>query len=233
MKLIVALCFLPQSISASDYGDPFITIDKDGYTNVREKPDVNSKVVYQVRKYQVFFFYGYEEEEEEEEEDGGCVASLSSYANSSWLPITGTDFGGYVYKKKYYLLGSLPCQKCKRSVNNFICYNDSISISIEIQAFDKDNHPDTKKLCGGVWDESCSNFETEITRIEIIYKNKQTFLPLGKMKNYCNPRRVRASVGYDEEIYLCIEGGGDEGYHSHWFSIVDGNILYADAQFTC
>jgi hypothetical protein len=226
MKLIVVLCFFPQSINAHNYGAPFITVDKDGYTNVREKSDVNSKVVYQVRKYQVFFFYGKEDEE--------CEASLATYANNSWLPIGGDRYHGYVYKKKILSVDSLPLMKRKRSENRIICYNDSINITIETQPFNKDNHPDILVIRGGGSDDmTILDMETEIKKVEIIYKNKQVLLPMDKVKNYCDPLAAWAYTGYDGEIYLCITGGGDAGQYVCWFSIVDGSILYVDEQDKC
>jgi len=37
--------------------------DKDGYTNVRENPDIKSKVIYKIKDYELFLFYDYDTNE--------------------------------------------------------------------------------------------------------------------------------------------------------------------------
>jgi hypothetical protein len=95
MKLIVALCFLPQSINANDFGALFISIDKDGYTNIHKKPNVKSKIVGTVHKYQVFF----------------CEMEFGEEATGMWLPINTDSISGFIYKEKVFSLDKLPVIK--------------------------------------------------------------------------------------------------------------------------
>jgi len=205
---------------------PFIIIDKDGYTNIREKPDANSKIVGKINKYQLFFSI-----------DGDFCGS-GMFATDNWEPIESDgNPNGYIYKKNILRIDSLPYLMQKENSNFtlssdstaiIVIANDSIQITMRLQPFNKYNHSNSPY--GGSSDDIKENIDynikTEIKEIEIVCNGQKTILPKDKIYEYCDIGYMGAWVGFDGEIYFTMGGGSQAAWYGVWFSIVGGEIVY-------
>jgi hypothetical protein len=230
--LLLSSLFLISYLSAQ-HCIPFITIDPDGYTNIREKPNNKSKIVDKVYKHQVFVFIV------------ECDDDYANYSTSNWLPVT-TNYkgGGYIYRKNILQIDKLPSLAIRRKLyNNTITHdtlinsNDTLSAIMYIAPFDKDKHE--LKITNDhdgehVWLIDGKDFYgtgyrmpvREIQAIEILCKGTKVVLPDEKIKRLYNPHTMHVHIGQNGVLYLNIGGGGDDGQYAVWFSIVDGNIVY-------
>jgi hypothetical protein len=230
--VLYSFLFLVSNLNAQ-YCVPFITLDSDGYTNLREKPNSKSKIVDKVYKYEVFCFIGIE-----------CDDNLANYDDSNWIPVSTDQKGGYIYRKNILRLDKLHSLKVKQKINNnsvtqgiLINANDTLSVVMHMKPFDKDKHElkITNDYDGEhVWYIDGKDFYgtghrmpvREIKTIEILCKGIKTVLPNEKTKKFYNPHTMCVRIGQSGELYLNICGGGDENQYSVWVSIVDGNIVY-------
>ena len=235
-----------SKIPPKDHYTPFIIMDKDGYTNIREQPNTKSKIIGKVYKYQLFFSI-----------DDLCGSNM--FATDQWEPICSVgNPDGYIYRKNILQLNNLPLLKGKQDFKlssdnsaTIVIANDSIQITMLLQPYNRQNHQGW--IYGGSGDEyekhivlqqidteikevevfDNNNVKTEIKEIEIIYNGQKKILPKDKIYNYCDPKYIAAYVGFDGEIYLGISGGGDTGIYRVWFSIVKGNIVYQNNVHIC
>lgn len=228
---------------------PFVIVDKDGYTNIREQPNANSKIIGKIHKYQLFFSI-----------DGNFCES-GMYATDHWEAIESDgNPNGYIYKKNILQINNLPSLKSKgkddfslssNGITTIIRANDSIQITIGLQSYDRKNHQGwiyggtsdayekhiVKQQVGNEVKEveifDNNQVETEIKIIEIIYNGQKTTLPIDKIQNYCDPLNITAYIGFDGELYLGISGGGDAAGYGVWFSIVNGEIVFETMVNNC
>jgi hypothetical protein len=236
--LSVTLILFAKTLDAQ-FWVPFITIDPDGYTNIREQPNAKSKIVGKVYKYQIFYFIGEE-----------CDDDLSNYSSDSWLFINTDQVSGYIYKKKIFTLWNLPALKRKKSIQqddnegSIIVANDTLTVCMQIQPFDKNIHKlKIKNDEDGehVWSIDEEDFYgtdyrmpfREIKSIEVSYNGRIKTLQQSKLKKFYNPSSMRVYLGHYGELYIAIGGGADAGSYGVWMSIVDGDILYECYQDNC
>jgi hypothetical protein len=212
---------------------PFITLDPDGYTNIRKEPNSKSQIVTKVYQYQVFVF------------TVECDDDLSNYDESNWIPVSTNKQSGYIYKKNLLRLDKLPSLKEKQTIKcnsiirgKLISSNDTLTVIIYMEPFDKNIHEleitnDSDgehiwRIDGNFFYGSSGNRMPvrEIKMVEILCGGRKTVLPKEKMENLYDPHTMRVHIGQTGELYLNIGGGGDEGQYSIWFSIVNENIVY-------
>jgi hypothetical protein len=225
ISLLIAFTLLSIfKVNAQCYnaGTPFIIVDKDGYTNVREYPDGSSKIVGKVYKYQVFFSL-----------DNEC--KVESYATDKWEPITYGSGDGYIYKNNImstFKLPSIGLTLWTASKKNIISNgNDSINIAVEFQSFDYQNYKKADWVYGGTsadFDDNIKNksISNQINELKIKYREQTIVLPQEKIKKYCDVGCINLSIGFEGDLYLSIEGGFNVGKYAVWFSIVNGEIMY-------
>jgi hypothetical protein len=230
--ILLSLVFFINSLSAQ-HCVPFITLDPDGYTNIREEPNSKSKIVTKVYQYQVFVF------------TVECDDDLSNYDESNWIPISTNKQSGYIYRKNLLQLDKLPFLEKKQTIKSnsdiygkLVNSNDTLSVTIYMEPFDKNMHDleitndsdgeHVWSIDGKIFYGSSGNRMPvrEIKKVEILCKDKKMKLSKEKMENLYDPHTMQVRIGRNGELYLNISGGGDEGQYSIWFSIVDGNIVY-------
>jgi hypothetical protein len=245
--LWVILMLFIKNLDAQSYYVPFITIDMDGYTNIREQPNTTSRIIGKVYRYQIFYFMG---------ED--CDDDLSNYSTDNWLYIHTDQVSGYIYKKKIFSLYNLSMLRTAKSIKHIddkrvlriddsgkiVCTNDTLVITMQVQPFNKTKHKlhlrndedgehvlkiDNQDFYG-------TNYRmpiSEIESIEISCNGKKTLIEQNRIKNLYNPHTMSAGLGQNGELYLFIEGGGDAGQYGVWMSIIGGKILYECFDINC
>jgi hypothetical protein len=227
--------FFLTSVELYAYDKVYVITDKDGYTNVREKPDARSKILGQVHKYQIFFsLVGYCENELPETE--------------KWEPITRDTLEGYIYKRNIISVLDMPSitgkGKYTLSSNDkesiILGENDSIKLILHLEPFDyKPYNPKEYFAYGGSSDALEENLahktmNNQIKEMKIVYNNETIIiLPQEIIKKYCDVRHVSANIGFSGELYLNITGGEQGALYSVWFSIVDGKIMYETMNVFC
>lgn len=209
----------------------YITIDKDGYTNIRKQPNAQSGIVGKVYKYQVFYAA----------KDIPCSDGEFMDDSSNWLQIT-TDMNtaaGYIYKKMVYPLDELPLlNNIKEDENVFICRNDSIEVTLITQPFDRKAHKIKKIQIEEDYQMEVIEGEraygtdgwlpyNEIKEISVKYKGKKLLLPRSKFKHFYDPRGMSVRVGSDNELYIMFGGGDGSGWYDVCLSVVNGDIVYS------
>ena len=121
----------------------YITLDRDGYTNVRTEPNAKSEIAETVKKYQVFYSAA----------DIPCSDDADGRNHfGNWLRIT-TDMqsvAGYIYTKNIYALEDLPVLTTETRLESdlFYCSNDSIDVRISLQAYSEKNELKNKRAYG-------------------------------------------------------------------------------------
>ena len=197
----------------------YITLDKDGYTNVRKKPNAQSAIVDVVKKYQVFY----------DAEDIPCYDIENKSNNSpNWLLISTNmeHETGFIYKKNLYPVTSLPVL-CKEEwigdKTTFTCLNDSVRVTIRLQPYNELNKLPEKRIYG-IENQAPKK---EIEEIIITYKGNVIFLHENQFKNYYEPGYISIWLGFDGELYMYIGGGDGAGGYSVMLSIVNGDIVHS------
>ena len=218
MKNLVSLLFtvlLPAMLAAQ-----CITIDKDGYTNIREKPDGKSTIVGKVHKYQVFHPV-----------KDICMSDGGEKSTANWEYIT-TDYIdpiGYIYKKHLMNLEDMPMIKDADEENNdgnrfrIVCQNDSIKVLLIAKAFDKNTRVAGQRVYGvDGWEPA-----RQLDKIEITYNTKKYSLSTKEFKRYCDPNFMYVRIGTEGELYINISGGDGSGGYGVWLSVLNGEVLYS------
>jgi hypothetical protein len=230
--ILSSFVFFINNLSAQ-HCVPFITLDPDGYTNIRKEPNSKSEIVGKVCQYQVFVF------------TVECDDDLSNYDTSNWIPVSTNKQSGYIYRKNLLQLNKLPTLKKRQTIKcnsnirgKLINSNDTLTVTIYMEPFDRNKHEleitndsdgeHVWSIDGNFFYGSSGNRMPvrEIKMIEILCNERKTTLSNERMENLYDPHTMQVHIGQTGELYLNISGGGDEGRYSVWFSIVDGNIVY-------
>lgn len=207
----------------------YITLDKDGYTNIRKEPGARSDIVGRVQKYQVFYFAG----------DIPCSDETVTDDFENWLPVTidMENTTGYIYKKILFSVNDLPALEEETINNTFVCSNDSVRIMLTLRPFDKSSHTVQEKTVGNstytVSVDGGRAYGTdgwipykEIAEITVSYDGKTIHLPKQKFRKFYDINSVSARIGFDGELYIFAEGGDGSGGYSVCWSVVDDDIVY-------
>jgi hypothetical protein len=241
-KVVCMIAGAIFSISASKAQWAYITIDPDGYTNVREQPNASSKIVGKVYQYEVFFSV-----------DDYCGNDM--YATENWMPIDkwepidGKNVSGYMYSKYMFDIEGLPKLTIKKDIKDeegsgsILCFNDSLSVTMKIQKFEKWHSMDERLGLKGMlhdpdvikYMESNGLSDTKIEEIAIVNHRQKvkTVLPSDQIKKYCNPQTMEIYLGRSGELYVYIGGGDGESSYGAWLTIVNGEIIYQTPHIEC
>ncbi len=224
-SLFVAINFLPMVSKAQH-----ITIDKDGYTNIREEPNSKSKIVGKVLKNQIFYLIddtldGLGENDDIPKETADWILISTEW----WNP---NRYSGYIYKKYAYPLSDMTILKGDGFGKSIItCSNKDIKVTMITQPFVKGNHTISEEPFNvdgrhpyGI-DGLIQHLHREIKQIEVVFKGKQFILSKDKIANYYNPNSMDVYIGPNEELYIRISGGDGAGGYSVYLSVVNGKIV--------
>jgi len=230
IKLVACTMFFINAYVLNGQGVPYITIDPDGWTNIRKEPDARSEILGRAYKNQIFFSI-----------HDHCGNDM--FSTDSWEPVAAYGSrAGYIFKRNIFPVESLPAIRMRGDYYLFADNNqtviagsnDSITIRMTLQPFNRENHMERfnagGRILGGGSDAVTDNlkynlFKNEIVRIDIVYGEKRFTLPKERIIQYCDVGVLRLYIGNDGALYLQLAGGGDGGNYSVWFSIVNGEIL--------
>jgi hypothetical protein len=231
MKDLFFIILTFMSIEVSAYGPAYIIIDKDGYTNIREEPSIQSKIIGQVQKYQVFFSIEVCEGEEE---------------IKNWLRIiSDITPDGYIYRKNILPINQLPVINGMYNLktNTYVCSGNNLQVTMEMQIFDKNDyktniydndiiaiHTIDGQVCYGVdgWAP-----ERTIKQMAINYKEKEIVLSKEIVGKYFDVNKIAVYIGLEDELYIHFSGGDGVAWYGVWFSIVNGNFVYNTIENLC
>jgi len=141
----------------------YIINDKDGYTNIREKPNAKSQIVGKVQKYQVFSI------------DDSCGDEI--YPMDKWEGVQSYgNPNGYIFRKNILELNALPVIVGKgdlkllsgKKESTVTGKNDSITITMKLQLFNMQNHKEF--AYGGASDAYDDNLNNNSFNNEILYE---------------------------------------------------------------
>jgi len=242
-KIVLSVFFtvMVLAIQAQEY---YIVTDEDGYTNIREKPTTNAKIIDKASKYELIFSANY-----------FCGDDDFDFGKAppNWIPVK-KDYGapvGYVYKTNICSLDSMPTLQNKyknpKDIDTIICSNNTIEVCLIQKPFDFEAHKieyleipwdDNKRLHidgelpNGII-EKVTVDDREIKELVVSNNGMQYTLPIHHIKNYFNINGMNVSIGSEGELYISIGcGDGGEAYHI-MLSVVNGKILFAKETNAC
>ncbi|MDR2918662.1 MAG: hypothetical protein LBV72_04770 [Tannerella sp.] len=246
-KILLSVFFTVMilAVQAQEY---YIVTDQDGYTNIREKPTTNAKIIDKASKYELIF-----------DADYFCGDEDFDFEKMSpnWIPVKKDYVApvGYVYKKNICSLDSMPM--LRKHINRgesdtIICANDTLQVRLILKPFDFDAHKieylevtwdDDKRLHIDGEIPKCllvSEFTRETTvkhreikELTVNNNGAQYTLPIRRIKSYFNVDGMTVFIGSEGELYISIGcGDGGEAYHI-MLSVVNGKILFAKESDAC
>jgi len=202
----------------------FIINDKDGYTNVREEANQNSKINGRIIENQVFAIDSYLQDEENKSNDWIAIKFPTNIdKKSNFLKFEGEEKTGYVHKSRLVELENLQkFEKIEVNSNKVIHQNNDTEVVIETQAFKRPDHKISQSdkgfyLIDG--DKAFPYYGGETTEIKsIVFKSKdKTFIfPKKSFKNLLMVNAENTSIyrGNNDESYLVFDAGdGADSYN--------------------
>ncbi len=240
-KLLLILGLFIAVLSAN--AQLYTTVDKDGYTNIREKPTASSKIIDRVLQYEVIFSANY-----------FCDNDFSDTTLSPNWTAVKKDWAtpvGYIYNKNLRVIDSMPIlyQDDKLwSADSVICANDTLSVLLTLKPFDINSHKVEYveeydyKYVRSVDGEFPKGFlmpysepapkNREIATFTVTINNKVYNLLIDVIKSFYNPHMV-VFIGDEGDLYISIScGDGGEGY-SIMLSVINGKIRHSKPSEAC
>jgi hypothetical protein len=222
---------------AAQVGAPFIIIDKDGYTNIREEPNGQSKILGQAYKKQLLL---------------ACCEESSII--STWIAVRTLHreeqaiLVGYVYKQNLLLLSKLLhlCNVLKSDIfhnpnppSKFLltCKNSVIMVTVELKHLTDErsyggylsskDYYNGKEVIG--WpseiDWSWGGAACELNSITVEYKGKKMVVSQENLKYYyVDVQSLDVFIGLEGEVYVGFTGGYHASYDS-WLVFDKGKLL--------
>ena len=225
----------------------YIITDKDGYTNIREKPTTNSKIIDKVVKNEVFF-----------ENDYFCDDYSDVDPNTvppNWMPVKKDSSTpvGYVYKEYIMSFRDMNYMSELRDTgesDTITCSNGALTVSLILKPFVYEKHKFAivsknnivYTSIDGEYPKGMHRLEytkealvddREIKALIINTPEKKYSLPIGVFKNFYNPNWMTVFVGPENELYISILCGNDGESFSLMLSVVNGKIIYVKDTSHC
>ncbi|WP_185289119.1 SH3 domain-containing protein [Chryseobacterium lactis] len=197
-------------------------VDKDGYVNLRENPDIKSKVIGKINSDEIVY------------------ASEPDATNKNWMNIYYNDkTAGYIYSSKVKLLDSyeiiLPITNDESKA---VFKSGNIKVDITTEKF---NYKENKKFFssstyGGqkvedkykgnlIWGTDGTIPRTHYKSITVQIKDKKIQIPTKEIENLFNPSNQFTACYYDRKsdiLYLTMLNSDGAGSYVALFKIVKG-----------
>ena len=209
--------------------------DKDGYSNVREKPDQNSKIIGKIVEHQAFAIDSYVQDEENKSKDWIAVKfPINIDKKSNFLKFEGEEKTGYIHKSRLVELEKLPkFEKNELNSDKVIHQNKDFEVIIETQAFKKSGHKITQTDNGLFLIDGEKAFPyyggdtTEIKNITVKSKNITYNFPKITFKNLMRTDAKNSVVynGNNGEFYIVFNAGDGGDSYNIIFCVKDNRLI--------
>ena len=236
---VIAMAMQAQSL--------YTVIDKDGYTNIREKPTTNSRIIDTAVKYELLFSANY-----------FCGEDIDfSNVPPNWIPVMknyGTPIG-YVYRDNILSFDDMSFIQSKhrnpQESDTLICSNDTLTTLLVLKPFDFDQHTIEyiddfrgrsipyidgeypKCMAKSEYTKENCLDDREIKELIINIREKRYALPIDVIKGYFNPGGLTVYFGTEGELYISISCGDGGDSYSIMLSVVSGKIMYSTPTEAC
>ena len=209
--------------------------DNDGYTNVRDKANQNSKIIGKITEYQAFPIDSYVQDEENKSKDWIAVKfPINIDKKSDFLKFEGEEKTGYIHKSRMVELENLPkFEKNELNSNKVVHQNKDVEVIIETQAFKKSEHKITQTDNGYFLIDGEKAFTyyggdtTEIKTITVKSKNKTYVFPKTTFKNLMMTD-AKNSVVHSEnkgKLYIVFNAGDGGDSYNIIFCVKDNKLF--------
>lgn len=214
---MIPLIFL-LAITPFYFSQFYIVKDKDGFVNVRESENVNSKVISKLKNGEIVHSYG------DFEENKGNWINVDYH-------FTKNDFNnGFVYKDRLINISNFEKVPMVEKSNHVILKNKNIEIVISEKKFNKKNHQFTfhkeyKNVIVKIDNQDYYGTDGSLPKIEyseikISINGKTIKLPKEALKNLFEPNPYSTSAHYDKEndiLYInSLNSDGAGSYEVLW-----------------
>lgn len=209
--------------------------DKDGFTNVRQKADKNSKIIGKIIEGQVFAIDSFVEDEENKSEDWIAVKFPTNVdKNLTFVRFEGGEKTGYIHKSRLVELETLPKFEMNEvNSNQVIHHYKDIEIEIETQVFKKSDHKITQSEKGHYIIDGKKTFpyyggeSSEIKSIKIKSKNNTFDFPKIAFKNLMMIIAKNTTVykGNKDEFYIVFNAGDGADFYNIIYCLRNNQLI--------
>ena len=207
-KIFLFLLIFNPTISFSQIEGFAIAHDKDGYTNVRYRPDLKSKIVGILKDKEVFF-------------------ATSEVGENDWIEIGKPNLQGFIHKSRVILFSSFPEIKVSVENENYVKFhNKAITLEITSGKFNSKTNKiqkgsnvkviekiNGKKFYGTDGDLPKTSFKSIVCKID----GKELSVEREQLNDIFEPNLSNVELYFDaktETIYLSMyNSDGAGGYY--------------------
>lgn len=220
----------------------YLVNDKDGYVNVRSRPDINAPVSFKLPD-SAIVYESFAEEADEKSNwlhvDFYLPAKQKAKSAEDYTPDVMKGFtlcSGYIYKPRLTAIEKLSKLNYKELKNGYSCYKDSVTIKVTLQPFTASKHsigfhPEYKELYDKIDNKPMigtdgSKPRDEIKEISAIINGLQVFIPPAAYKNLFNPSSAGAAYTDGKgNFYLVMYNSDGAGSYSCIFCFKNGKFI--------
>lgn len=221
------------------YGQKYVTVDKDGYTNIRQKPSAKSDILTMVDKYDIFY-----------DANSACeVDAIVDDINPNWMPVhirygRGYEKGeyGFIYRKNIRDIEDFPTLRITKNRDLELTYQDEFFSATFIQAplFSEKYKVDADTINYAYQNARINGEEVQHTlykkdtlileEISFIYKGIKQAIPKEQYQSVFSVNFKDSELAmtvYKSELdiyYISLRGGGaEEAYELTW--VIDKGVV--------
>lgn len=209
--------------------------DKDGYTNVRQKADQNSKIIGKIIEVQAFAIDNFVEDEENRSKDWTAIKFPTNIdKNLTFIRFEGEEKTCYIHKSRLVELETLPkFEMTEANSSKVIHHYKDLKIEIETQVFKKSDHKITQSEKGHYIIDGKKAFpyyggeSSEIKSIKIKSKNQTFDFPKIAFKNLMMTIAKNTAVykGNKDEFYIVFNAGDGADFYNIIYSIRNNQLI--------
>lgn len=231
MKILLFISFFLIEIC---HAQLCIINDKDGYSNLRGKPNQNSKIAGKLVDGQAFAIDNYIQDDNQLKDWIAVKFPVKINKNAGYLKFEGEEKTAYIHKSRLITLEDLPhFEKNEINENKVIHHYKNIEITIETQAFKKSEHKiiQSKKGIYIIDGEKVFPYYGGVTQqiknITIKSKNNDYSTPKSAFKNFMMVDANNSTVylGQKGEMYVVLNAGDGADSYDIVFCIKDNKLF--------
>ncbi len=212
--VIVFLTMLQSLLAQTDDLHGFAIIkDKDGFTNIREKPNATSKIVCKIKDDELFY----------------C---LWNEGHEDWYEIDFRETSGFIHRSRIQSLADLPHEKGSKQVHDTLFLAKAhFSIKIVKANFIKSEHKIVDNRQKGIflidgkqpWGVDFGIPREGIQSIDITMDNELVKIPKSDLADLFNPNFGSCQLYFKDKdtFYLVMQNGDAAGSYGVAFALKD------------